>query len=73
VASRDHAWLSRWIREPDVMIAERDPIAVSLLAQYRNLPMPNVGLGESEVAEIVDFLREQDATSQRRGAPAAHH
>ncbi|GAM98308.1 cytochrome oxidase biogenesis protein Sco1/SenC/PrrC [alpha proteobacterium U9-1i] len=69
--TRNEAWLHRWIREPDVMIAERDPLAVSLLARYRNLPMPNLGLGENEVREIVGYLRQQDATHQHRGAPAA--
>jgi protein SCO1/2 len=28
---RDPQWLNRWIREPDRMLAEKDPIAVQLL------------------------------------------
>ena len=59
--SRPHAWLSRWIREPDRMIAERDPAALALMARYRNVPMPNLGLNEAESNAIIDYLRRQDA------------
>jgi hypothetical protein len=48
------------------MIAERDPIALAMMARYRNLPMPNLGLGEAEVADLVTFMRGEDA------ARAAH-
>lgn len=60
VSSRPAAWLSRWIREPDRMIAERDPIAMAMLPRYRNLPMPNLGLGESETSDIIGYIRQQD-------------
>jgi protein SCO1 len=61
VAARPPAWLSRWLREPDRMIAERDPAALALLARYRNLPMPNLSLGEPEAADIIEYMRLQDA------------
>lgn len=59
-ASRPAPWLARWIREPDRMIAERDPTALALMARYRNLPMPNLGLAESEVADIIEYMRLED-------------
>ncbi len=62
-SARSHAWLSRWIREPDVMIAERDPTAMALLARYRNLPMPNLGLNEAEANQIIDYLRREDSAA----------
>lgn len=68
VAARPAPWLARWIREPDRMIAERDPTVLALMARYRNLPMPNLGLGEAEVADIIEYMRLQDA----RRAPATH-
>ena len=64
--TRSHAWLSRWIREPDLMIAERDPIALALMARYRNLPMPNLGLNAIDAEAIVEYLRRQDAQPARR-------
>jgi hypothetical protein len=49
------------------MIAERDPLAVGLLARYRNLPMPNLGLSEPETADLIEYMRLEDA---RRTASA---
>lgn len=68
--SRPRAWLSRWIREPDRMLAERDPTAMAMMARYRNLAMPNLGLRESEVREVIDYLRRRDEeTAARTNAP----
>lgn len=60
VAARPAQWLSRWIREPDRMIAERDPVVMPMMARYRNLPMPNLALAEGEAADIIEYLRIQD-------------
>ncbi len=64
--ARPHAWLSRWIREPDLMIAEGDPTALALKARYRDLPMPNLGLNEAEAEAIIQYLRTRDQSSEGR-------
>ncbi|MFT3727205.1 MAG: SCO family protein [Terricaulis sp.] len=70
--TRDGAWLRRWISQPDRMIAERDPTAMSLLGRYRNLPMPNLRLGQQDVQAVIDYLHSQDVAGQpARTAPAA--
>ena len=57
VASRrDPEWLEHWLAEPDVMLAEGDPIAVELLAQYNNIPMPNQHLTLSEIDALLAYL-----------------
>lgn len=53
---RDPDWLVRWIREPDVMIAERDPLALALLKQYREVPMPNFRLSDGDIHEVIGFI-----------------
>lgn len=53
---RDAAWLSQWILAPDKMLAANDPIAVQLLQESNNVPMPNLALSEAEVASLVAFL-----------------
>lgn len=53
---RDKAWLSQWISQPDKMLAAGDPIATSLLAEFNNVPMPNLGLTEAEVAALIAYL-----------------
>jgi protein SCO1/2 len=59
-ARRDRVWLERWIREPDKMIEERDPLALELYRQYRKLAMPNLRLDRAEVAELLEYMTQQD-------------
>jgi cytochrome oxidase Cu insertion factor (SCO1/SenC/PrrC family) len=59
--TRERHWLARWIREPDVMLAEKDPIATALYLQYNKLAMPNVRLTKTEVEQLLGFLEEVDA------------
>ena len=54
---RNSQWLTRWIAEPDKMLAEKDPLAMQLLEQYKNIPMPNMRLRRSDVADLVGFLQ----------------
>ena len=76
VTSRDPAWLSRWLREPDKMIAEGDPIATALKERFRNLPMPNFSLGDVEVDALVDYLQKADKKADQKvgktAQPKAH-
>lgn len=58
---QDKAWLSSWILAPDKMLAAGDPIATKLLAEYNNLPMPNLGLNQTQVASLVAYLEAIDA------------
>jgi protein SCO1/2 len=73
VASRPAAWLARWIREPDKMIAERDPAALAIMARYRDLPMPNLGLGEAETSDVIDFMRDSDSKHAAHQAGHGEH
>ncbi len=59
-AARDRAWLTRWLKEPDKMIAEKDPSALALMARYRNLPMPNLSLNDIDAAAVIAYLEQQD-------------
>ena len=60
---RDRDWLVSWIADPAAMIADEDPIAVEMLAQYNNLPMPSLGLSADDVEGLVVYLEEQDGGS----------
>lgn len=65
---RDPAWLSRWIREPDRMLAERDPIATALFERFEKIPMPNLRLDENSAQAIIEFLREETDRQQTLAA-----
>jgi protein SCO1/2 len=56
---RDPAWLTRWIKEPDVMLAEKDPLAMLLYEQYNRLAMPNLRLGDVEISALLTYLEEE--------------
>ncbi|MBA2961843.1 MULTISPECIES: SCO family protein [Ramlibacter] len=64
--SRDRLWLLRWLREPDVMLAEKDPIATALYQKYNKVTMPNLRLGVGDIAALVTFLEEQDPAVARK-------
>jgi nitrite reductase (NO-forming) len=63
---RDHDWLVRWITEPDVVLAEGDPIATELLASHNNVPMPNLQLAADDVNNVLAYLE-----NPASGQPAA--
>jgi cytochrome c5 len=55
MSRRELSWLVRWIQEPDKMLAEGDPVATQLLREY-NIPMPNMGVSESEARDILAYI-----------------
>jgi len=80
VERRPRSWLHRWIKEPDKMRAQKDPAAMALTAKYRGVPMPNLKLSDSEVADVIEFIaaetkRQQASRGQspKKPAAAAHH
>ena len=59
MARRERGWLKRWIQAPDRMIAEKDPLALQLLAQYNQVLMPNLRLSDAEVQSLLEHLEAQ--------------
>lgn len=55
-ARRPREWLEQWIAAPDAMLAKKDPVATSLLHQFHDVEMPNLGLSKSDVNAIVAYL-----------------
>jgi protein SCO1/2 len=68
---RERKWVERWLKEPDRMLAEKDPLALELFAQYRNVPMPNMRLNDFEIASVLDFVAEESARVGAEQAAAA--
>ena len=59
VERRPRAWLHRWIKEPDRMMAEKDPTVVAMVAKYRGLPMPNLKLSNADVAALIGYIGDE--------------
>jgi protein SCO1/2 len=70
---REHDWLVRMIGKPDDMLDNKDPIATALYERYKHVRMPNLRLGDGDVAALIDYLRTQDtdAKSSAISTPAA--
>ncbi len=63
---RERAWVMDFISMPDVILASDDPIAAELLVEFNGIPMPNLGLTETEVEALLFFLEGGESV-----APAA--
>ena len=59
VERRPRAWLHRWIKEPDRMMAEKEPTVMAMVAKYRGLPMPNLKLTNAEVAALIGYIGDE--------------
>lgn len=70
---REVSWLQRQIKEPDRMIADKDPIALQLLRESNNIPMAPLGLNDGEVASVIAFLKTLDAQGGAGAAEARFH
>jgi protein SCO1/2 len=57
---RNRAWLARWLKAPDQMLAEKDPIAMQLFEQYQKLLMPNLRLSDADVEALIAYMADQN-------------
>ncbi|HEY7744931.1 MAG TPA: cytochrome c [Desulfuromonadales bacterium] len=68
---RDRQWLVRMIQEPGRLIAERDPVALELLARFNNLPMPALGLNDVDLQAVLAYLSAPAEEQHHPPEPAA--
>jgi len=61
---REEEWLKKWIKSPDTMVFS-DPIAKEMLAEYM-IPMPNQGLSDEEVVEVISYLKFEDSKKEEK-------
>jgi len=71
-AKRDRKWLARWLQAPDQMLAEKDPIATALYAQYKELPMPNLKLSDGDTEVLIAYLETETRRLENAKHPAGH-
>jgi protein SCO1 len=67
-ARRERAWLSRFLQAPNVMRAKQDPIAAALSARFPGVSMPNLGLSETDVGDLLAYLESRMARLATVGA-----
>jgi cytochrome oxidase Cu insertion factor (SCO1/SenC/PrrC family)/cytochrome c2 len=54
---RDPQWLRRFLREPDTLRREKDPVATLLDEQYPGARMPNLGLSNTDIDDLFAYFR----------------
>jgi protein SCO1/2 len=74
---RDLAWLKRYLKEPEKVLAEGDPTAKALFEKYKKVNMPNLNLGTDDVTALIAYLdarsKEASLAKAAPAAPAAAH
>jgi len=56
---REMGWLLNWLRAPDQMLTNKDPIAMALYEKYNRLSMPNMRLNQEEAMSLIDYIEEE--------------
>src|SRR5215470_11585981 len=65
VDRRDRDWLARFIKTPDRLLAAKDPLATGLFTKYQKVQMPNLRLGDGDVAAIIGYIEAQSASVEK--------
>ena len=61
----DDAWLTRWLKSPEQMLAS-DAVAKQLLDKYK-VPMPNQNASDGEIREYIAYFKWADANLKPQG------
>lgn len=56
---RTQEWLVRWLREPDKMLEEKDPIAYAMYKQFNEIPMPNMNLTQVDITDLLLYMKNE--------------
>jgi len=65
-------WLLNWLRAPDQVLANKDPIAIALYEKYNRLSMPNMRLNQEEAESLIDYIEEESQRLSGEPGPATH-
>jgi hypothetical protein len=57
------------------MLAEKEPLAISLLAEYNNVAMPNIGLSDVDIQDLFAYMEEESrrVANKHHGDDHQHH
>lgn len=73
VKRRDRAWLTRFLISPEKMRAEKDPLVLEISKKYPGVMMPNLGLMEGDVSDLLQYIETRSIARDTKapGAEAA--
>jgi protein SCO1/2 len=70
---RDRKWVTRYLYEPDRVLAEHDPIATELFQKYQSVRMPNLALSPQEIEAVLAMIEKKSPpvqTTENENPPA---
>lgn len=56
---RSRDWLLKFISDPEKMFQAGDPIATSLLRKFGGIKMPDLGLSQQEIFDVLSYIASQ--------------
>ena len=54
---RTHDWLKKWLKDPNAMFGS-DSTADAILAEAKNVKMPNLKLSDSDIESLIAYMAE---------------
>jgi protein SCO1/2 len=71
-ARRDRAWLVNYILEPDRMLAQHDPIAMTLFGRYKTVRMPNLNLTPEDTEKVIKYIQQRSKVAGQHATAETH-
>ena len=70
---REEDRLKRQIKEPDRLLAEKDPIAMQLLQDVNDVPMAPLGLSDTDVVAVIAYLKSTEQQTEVATGPPSRY
>ena len=70
---RDHDWLVRFMMDPEVLVAQKDPLAVALDNKFKGVKMPDLSLSKDDAADLIAYFKYRTKAITERAASNGHH
>jgi len=67
---REEAWIVKWIHNPQGMVDSGDEQAVALKAEYPTMMAPYAHLSETDIKDIIAFLKAEEVKLAEKAAKA---
>jgi protein SCO1 len=70
---RSMDWLTRFIRSPQKVRVENDPIAAELAAKFPGVRMPNLGITDIDAVDLISYLKAETERLKEGAQDTASH
>ena len=61
---RDAEWLKKFLKDPPTMLTS-DSLAMAMLAEYKNVKMPNMKLTDADIDALIHYIADETAKKKK--------